>query len=210
MIGQENRFPVIHGFDGWESKAFGQGRKCKGEAIPEVPGFFLFADGSHQVKPVLHSVTAGFRSDNFFVIRIQDTCNDQFIVISDQEAGEDMKILFWKHGTQAEDKSAGGAVAGLVKCRKFIDIASIVNDFRGAVPQAKAACHGGESELGNTDDVVGPVNAGLYLAESFFYFGGFFLLFHKKVQIMNGQNYPGVAGRRKQTGILVGAVPETE
>src|ERR1700688_4648062 len=119
----------------------------------------------------------GFRADDLFVIRIQDTCNDQFVVSTSQKAREDMKILFRQDGAQAEDIWAGGAVAGMVKGGKFIDIASIVNDFHGAVPQPKVSGHGGECKPGNTDNMVSAVNAGLHLADSFFYFAGICLPF---------------------------------
>jgi len=58
--------------------------------------------------------------------------------------------------------------------------------------------------------VVSPIDVGLYLAESSFYFAGFCLLFDQEIEIVNRQYYPRAAGPRKQAGILIGAMPNVE
>src|SRR5260370_9860682 len=132
------------------------------------------------------------------------------MVISRQEAGKNMKILFRQHRAEAEEIRAGGAVTRAVKGGKFIDVTSIVNDFRRAVPQAEVRGHDGEGELRDADNTVSPVNVRLHLAESFFYFGGAGLPFHPEIEIINKQDDGGVARRGKQPGILPSAQPNVE
>src|SRR5260370_641604 len=128
------------------------------------------------------------------------------MVISRQEAGKNMKILFRQHRAEAEEIRAGGAVTRAVKGGKFIDVTSVVNDFRRAVPQAEVRGHGGEGELRDADNTVSPVNVRLHLAESFFYFGGAGLSFHQEIVIMNSHNDVGCAWRRSHPGIFRRAV----
>ncbi|HET8924178.1 MAG TPA: hypothetical protein VFN26_14410 [Candidatus Acidoferrum sp.] len=121
-----------------------------------------------------------------------------------------MEVLLGHKRTEAENKRASGAVSGTVKIRKVIDIASIVNDLRGAVPQSKVAGHGGEGSPGDTYNMVSPVNVGLHLAKVSFYFFGLCPMFYQEIQIVDGQHYPCIPGRRKQARTLVSTVPQIE
>src|SRR5260370_41137397 len=124
------------------------------------------------------------------------------MVISRKEAGKNMKILFRQHRAEAEEIRAGGAVTRAVKGGKFIDVTSIVNDFRRAVPQAEVRGHDGEGELRDADNTVSPVNVRLHLAEAFFYFGGAGLPVHQEIEVLNSQDAAGAPGRGKHPASL--------
>src|SRR5260370_20030783 len=127
------------------------------------------------------------------------------MVISRKEAGKNMKILFRQHRAEAEEIRAGGAVTRAVKGGKFIDVTSVVNDFRRAVPQAEVRGHGGEGELRDADNTVSQVNVRLHLAESFFYLGAACLPFHQVIEIINSREDAGVSRRREHAGNLCSA-----
>src|SRR5260370_41451663 len=132
------------------------------------------------------------------------------MVISRKEAGKNMKILLRQHRAEAEEIRAGGAVTRAVKGGKFIDVTSVVNDFRRAVPQAEVRGHGGEGELRDADNTVSPVNVRLHLAESFFYFGGAGLPLHQEIEIMDRQKHAGVARRGEHAGVPAKAMANVE
>src|SRR5260370_2618756 len=106
--------------------------------MPEVAGFCLFTDGSDEVNAVLHPVAPGFRPDDLPTIGIQDTRDNQFMVISRQEAGKNMKILFLQHRAAAEELRAGGPVTRALKAAKFICLHSIPNTFLPTLPPPTA------------------------------------------------------------------------